>query len=202
MKDWWRSCYHLCWQHGLEAQRSIWSSYKHLFLLEESLGSSLSVIFKCLKIKTYFFSFFFFPSSSPKFLELLLQSGILLPKTILSWTMLWSLMYIIVVMWLLLQSISISFFNVCLEIYFQFFSSSHQNFLKYCCKMALLVDRTFYHESGRCYVVLSLVNFLKLKTKLMNQPQVVLSTLQIYWNTSKLHTCILKLLKFRTCCMR
>lgn len=117
LKDWWRSCYHLCWQHGLEAQRSIWSSYKHLFLLEESLGSSLSVIFKCLKVKTYFSEFFFFPSSSPKFLELLLQSGILLPKSFFSWTMLWSLMYIIVVMWLLLQSISISFLNVCLEIY-------------------------------------------------------------------------------------
>jgi hypothetical protein len=42
----------------------------------------------------------------------------------------------------------------------------------------------------------------KLRTKLMNQPQVVLSTLQIYWNTSKLHTCTIKLLKFRTCCMR
>jgi hypothetical protein len=36
---------------------------------------------------------------------LLLQSGILLPKRFFSWTMLWSLTYIIVVMWLLLQSI-------------------------------------------------------------------------------------------------
>lgn len=117
LKDWWRSCYHLCCQHGLEVQRSIWSSYKLFFLLEESLGSSLSVIFKCFKVKTYFSEFCFFSSSSPKFFELLLQSGILLSKTFISWTLLWSLMYIIVVMWLLLQSISISFLNVCLEIY-------------------------------------------------------------------------------------
>lgn len=59
LQDSWKSCYHLCWQDGLEAQRSIWSSYKHLFLLEESLGSSFSVIFKCLKVKTYFSKFFF-----------------------------------------------------------------------------------------------------------------------------------------------
>jgi hypothetical protein len=60
LKDWWRLCYHLCWQHGLEAQRSIWSSYKHCFVLEESLGRSLNVIFKCFKVKNYFSEFLFF----------------------------------------------------------------------------------------------------------------------------------------------
>ncbi len=118
LKDWWRSCYHLCWQHGLEARRSIWSSYNHFFFARGELGKLIECYFQMLQCKDLFlWIFVFFSSSSPKFLELLLQSGILLPKSFFSWTMLWSLMYIIVVMWLLLQSISISFLNVCLEIY-------------------------------------------------------------------------------------
>lgn len=62
LKDWWRSCYHLCWQHGLEVQRSIWSSYKHFFFARGELGKLIECYFQMLQSKDLFLwvLFFFF----------------------------------------------------------------------------------------------------------------------------------------------